>query len=233
MLNWEGGLPWSDFLGLVGVVVYIGSYFGLQAGLIKGQGYLYAILNTVAACCVLLSLSEHFNLSSAVIQITYIGISVFGMVRFYLLTHSIRFTEEERVLLDVVAPNLTKLLARRFLDQGTWITAQPNTMLTEESKPLPSLYFLYDGAAKVSVAGNTVAELAPKSLVGEMSCLSGLPASATVTLSQTSRLFAIDVKKLNDFLARNLAVRYELEGRFAAQISDKLIRANTALSARN
>lgn len=150
MFNWDGGIPWSDFLGIVGVFLYIGSYFGLQAGMIRGQGYLYAILNTVAAGCVLLSLLEHFNLSSAVIQVTYIGISVFGMVRFYILTRLIRFTDEERVFLDVVAPNLVKFQARQLLDLGIWRSEAPDTRLTEEGKALPYLHFLLEGAADVT-----------------------------------------------------------------------------------
>ena len=231
MFDWDGGIPWSDFLGIVGVFLYIGSYFGLQAGLVKGQGYLYAALNTSAACCVLLSLSEHFNLSSAIIQITYIGISVFGMVRFYLLTRRIHFTDEERIFLNVVAPNLPKFQARQLLDLGTWRTDLPNALLTEQGKALSHLFFLFDGAADVTVSGRTVAQLGPPSLIGEMSCLTGMPASASVVLTEQSRLFAVEVKTLNDFLARNLAVRHELEGRFANQIGEKLIRANAALSA--
>ncbi len=231
MINWEGGIPWSDFLGIVGVFLYIGSYFGLQAGMIKGQGYLYAILNTSAACCVLLSLAEHFNLSSAIIQITYIGISIFGMVRFYLLTRQIRFTDEERIFLGVVAPDLPKFQARQLLDLGSWKTESVDTMLTEEDRALSHLFFLLDGTADVKVAGRTVATLGARSLVGEMSCLSGMPASASVVLSEPSRLFMVDVKVLNTFLARNLAVRHELESRFANQITEKLIRANAALSA--
>ena len=233
MFNWEGGIPWSDFLGIVGVFLYISSYFGLQAGMIKGQGYLYATLNTLAAAFVLLSLLEHFNLSSAVIQVTYIGISVFGMVRFYLLTRLIRFTDEEWVFLDVVAPNLAKFQARQLLDLGTWRTDMPDTFLTEEGKALSFLYFLLDGAADVTFDGRTVARLGPKSLIGEMSCLTGMPASASVVLTQPSRLFSVQVKVLNGFLARNLAVRHELEGCFVGQVSEKLTRANAALSARS
>jgi CRP-like cAMP-binding protein len=217
-------------MGIVGVILYIGSYFALQAGKIKGQGYLYAGLNTAAACCVLLSLTKNFNLSSAIIQVTYISISVFGIVRFYLLTNRIRFTDEERVFLEVVAPNLAKLQARQLLDLGTWKTAQLGTLLTEEGKSLARLSFLFDGAADVTVAGGTVAKLGPKSLIGEMSCLTGMQTSATVTVTEPSRLFTVEVKKLNDFLARNLSVRHELESRFAYQIGEKLIRANTALS---
>jgi len=226
----DNGLDWSDVLGLLGVFIYITSYFALQAGLIKGQGYLYALLNTGAASCVLLSLTENFNLSSAIIQITYIAISVFGIVRFYLLTHSIQFNPEEQAFLDVAAPNIPKFQARRLLDQGHWKTDMPDTILTEEGEALTHLYFLYQGGADVVFDGKKVAQIGSRSLIGEMSWMTGMPASATVTVSEPSRVFALEVEKLKTFLVRNMNVRHELENRFASQLSEKLVRANTALS---
>lgn len=74
-----------------------------------------------------------------------------------------------------------------------------------------------------------MARLGPKLLIGEMSI--GMPASASVILTQPSRLFAVDVKSLNNYLARNLSVRHELESRFVGQVSEKLTRANAAFLA--
>lgn len=225
-------VPWSDVLGLVGVAVYIGSYFGLQAGIIKGQGYLYAALNIVAAGCVLTSLADAFNLSSAIIQITYIGISFFGIVRFYLMTRAIKFTEEEQEFLDVVAPTLPRYKSRQLLDLGVWIDAMPGTVLAEEGKTVSQLSFKLSGNADVTVSDRTVASIDARSLIGEMSFLTGNPASASVHVTEPSRLFAIDIEKLNGFLRKNDDVRQELAGRCAAQVSNKLTRANTVLSAK-
>lgn len=230
MAIWGYDLAWTEFLGILGVVIYISSYFCLQAGIIRGQGYLYPSLITFAATCVLLSLTGHFNLSSSIIQVTYISISVFGMVRFYILTHRIRFNDEEQACLKVLAPKLAKIKARQLLDLGIWTAMTPGSVLTEEGKPLSRLYFLHNGAAEVRVAGTTVATLDSGSLIGEMSRVTGAVGSATVTLTELSQIFSIDVGKLNTFLNRNPAVWYELESSFANQITDKLIRANIALS---
>ncbi len=89
----DGGVAWGDVCGIAGVVLYVGSYFALQAGLIKGQGYLYASVNTAAAALVLLSLVDAFNLSSAIIQAVWIVIGVGGMSRYYLQTSKLRFTD--------------------------------------------------------------------------------------------------------------------------------------------
>jgi len=232
LVQWSHELGWSNFLGMIGVILYIGSYFGLQAGIIRGQGYVYASLILCAATCVLLSLTQTFNLSSAIIQITFILISVFGMIRFYFLSNQVSFSEEEKTFVKFVAPSLAALDARKLLDLGMWNTAVPGTMLTEEGKQPERLYFLLDGAAAVEVAKAQVAELGPGSLVGEMSCLTGMGASASVYLTERSRLFSIGLEKLKRHLERNVSARQELQARFATQISQKLIRTNAALSAK-
>jgi len=75
------------------------------------------------------------------------------------------------------------------------------------------------------------AELRNRSIIGEMSCLMGTPASATVITTARARLLAFEIGKLNDFLNRNVPVRQQLEHYFANQVGAKLIQANTALSA--
>lgn len=231
MFYWETGVPLAPFVGLAGVAIYISGYFGLQAGLIKGQGYLYAGLITTAACLMLISLAENFNLPSVIIQITYISISVFGMVQFYLLTHHIRFSDEERSLLDIVLPDVPKLESRRFLDLGTWKNESPATVPTKEGEPVHQLHYLFNGTTDITVSGKSVARLDPHSLIGEMAVVMGVPASATVTLIEPSRVFGVEAAVLDGFLARNLNVRHALESRIANHLGEKLVRANTALSA--
>ncbi|MEG3620373.1 cyclic nucleotide-binding domain-containing protein [Magnetovibrio sp. PR-2] len=223
------GIAWGDLMGIVGVILYIGSYFALQAGIIKGQGYLYATLNTAAASCVLLSLVNNFNLSSAIIQVTYIAISVFGIIRFYILTHRIKFNFEELAFIGVASPNLDKLYSRKLLNVGMWKTVPPDTVLTAEGQTPSSLFYIFEGYAEVTVGGKSVAHLEGNSLVGEMSCLTGMPASATVIATKPTRIFELNLGDLEKFLVRNPTVRHELESRFAKQISTKLVRANAAL----
>ena len=70
-----------EALGVLGVLIYMGSYVLLNVGYIAGQGYHYALINMVAAICVLASLSQSFNLASAMIQVCWIAISLYGLAR--------------------------------------------------------------------------------------------------------------------------------------------------------
>ena len=85
--------------GFIGVALYLGSHALLQAGVIRGNGYPYTFANLFAAIFVLTGLTGlagSFNLWAAIIQISWIAISIGGMVRYYFLSRGLRFTEEEQ-----------------------------------------------------------------------------------------------------------------------------------------
>jgi hypothetical protein len=88
-----------DSVGMLGLALYLGSYAALQTGFLRGQGYLYPAINMAAAACVLISLANNFNLSSAIIQISWIVISVIGIARMYYVQSRLTFTDNELVFM--------------------------------------------------------------------------------------------------------------------------------------
>ncbi|OED37972.1 hypothetical protein AB833_21570 [Chromatiales bacterium (ex Bugula neritina AB1)] len=79
-----------EILGLVGVVFYMLAYSLLQLGKINGDGYLYTMLNLVAAVLVLVSLVHQFNLASVIIQLSWIVFSLIGFIRIWYSRRSSR-----------------------------------------------------------------------------------------------------------------------------------------------
>ena len=69
-------------VGLIGVVMYVGSYSALQFGKLDGNSVLYCLLNGGAAGMVLISLFYDFNLASALIQTVWISLSIFGVCKY-------------------------------------------------------------------------------------------------------------------------------------------------------
>ena len=97
--------PWVfDWSGHLGVA--------LQAGVIRGRTYIYALLNLLAASFVLISLSVAFNLSSALIQVFWIAISLGGLARLIWLSSGLRFSPEDKALITQVFGPMPKPLAR-------------------------------------------------------------------------------------------------------------------------
>lgn len=70
-----------QIVGTIGFLTYMGSYAALQAGWLQGSGTGYTLANLLAALLVLVSLSETFNLPSALIQISWVLISLYGLAR--------------------------------------------------------------------------------------------------------------------------------------------------------
>ena len=75
---------WHQLIGIIGMLLYLGSYFALQLGYLQSESYRYCLLNTAAASMVMFSLLFEFNLASALIQIAWIVISLVGISRIML-----------------------------------------------------------------------------------------------------------------------------------------------------
>jgi predicted membrane protein len=71
-----------DAAGLLGVLIYVCSYSALQFDKLDGNSLQYCLLNGSAATLVLISLVHDFNLASAIIQVVWISVSLFGLLRF-------------------------------------------------------------------------------------------------------------------------------------------------------
>lgn len=70
-----------DFVGIIGVSLVLLAYYLLQIGSIKGEDYLYSLLNLCGATFILVSLYFHWNLASVIIEIAWIIISFLGLWR--------------------------------------------------------------------------------------------------------------------------------------------------------
>lgn len=74
-------LAWYDIVGLLGSVLVVASYFLLQSGRLSGTRLPYQLINIAGSGGILVSLFGGFNLSVALLQCTWIAISLYGIVR--------------------------------------------------------------------------------------------------------------------------------------------------------
>lgn len=71
---------WYDFVGNIGIVLILGAYAGLQMGKLSAGTRRYSALNAVGAALILVSLCFAFNLSSFLIEIAWLGISLWALI---------------------------------------------------------------------------------------------------------------------------------------------------------
>ena len=70
-----------DFLGNIGVAIIILTYILLQLQKIRSESLLYSLLNAIGAGLIVFSLIFSFNLSAFIVEILWLVISLFGVVK--------------------------------------------------------------------------------------------------------------------------------------------------------
>lgn len=123
-------------------------------------------------------------------------------------------------------PNLSFSDRRRLLNRGLWISGEIGAELTSEGQPVSHLVYLASGQALVISGGRAVAVCEPGAFIGEMTALRGEPASATVKINQAARYWAIEAEQLRDLVKKSTEIGVALEGSFARNMRDKLVRSN-------
>ena len=219
-------LGWA---GLIGVALYLGAYAALQLGLLKGGGPAYTWLNLAAAAFVLTSLTADFNLASALIQISWITISLVGLVRHFVLSRALRLRDEERRMIDAALPGLPVASARTLLRAGAWIDVPDGFVLLHEDAPVDNLYYIASGRAHVTLQGRALADL-DAGFAGEIAVLEGQHASATVTARAPMRLFVISRDALDRLRRSDAALRDALEASMARDTGRKLRALNARVA---
>ncbi|MCT8160919.1 CBU_0592 family membrane protein [Pseudoruegeria sp. SHC-113] len=69
----------SAGLGILGVGLYIGNYVLIALNRVDSRAVGYFLVNTLAASCVLISLSREFNFASALIQLFWISLGLLAI----------------------------------------------------------------------------------------------------------------------------------------------------------
>lgn len=226
------GTDLIGWIGIVGVVFYIGSYLALQLGLLKGDGYTYPVLNLIGSGSVLISLSTHFNPFSAFVETSWVTISCIGILRHWFVTRYIRLSDEEAQVAAILVPELKKDRAKRLLALGRFIDAPPGLRIATEGAPIRDLSVVVHGHCRIEQRDKVVALLRDGALVGELTYATGAPATATVVVADPSRLFQIDCGSLRGHIARNADVAAALETAITGDLRGKLAEATRRLSER-
>jgi len=74
-------LQWYDIVGLGGTLAILVAYFLLQTRRLSGTGLTYQLLNLVGAAGILVSLIGKFNLSVFLLELAWVAVSAYGIVR--------------------------------------------------------------------------------------------------------------------------------------------------------
>ncbi len=72
---------WVDLAGNVGVVLILVAYLLLQLGKLRSSSVSFSLLNAAGALLLVISLLVNFNLSALLMELSWLLISLFALVR--------------------------------------------------------------------------------------------------------------------------------------------------------
>jgi hypothetical protein len=137
-----------------------------------------------------------------------------------------RFSPDEQALIARHLPGLNRGEARALLDLGRWTDLTDGAPLTREGVPVAHLSYLAAGQAEVRVAGMRVSDCRAGDFVGEMTALTGLPATATVMACGPITVWQADAAALRAAVARHDSLAQALEVAFARSYRAKIVAMN-------
>lgn len=219
-------------IGLLGVGFYLGTYAVLQVGLLSARSYLYSALNVFASGFLLLSMLAEFSLSSTIVNATWLLLSIYGLVRVWMLNHAPNYTTLEQGFVDARLHGVSPPSIRRFLNAGEWSNRKPGEVIAEQGTVIGKLYYLAAGSAEIQYDGLSVTTVPAGVFIGEISLFSGKPANATVVVDEHSIFFEIDRDAVLKLVRRDADFRGELENAMARDTAEKLSDANARLAER-
>ena len=76
----------GDIVGISGVLIIVVAYILMQIDRMDPKGFLFSLLNTIGAVCILISLLYAWNLASFVMEVIWLSLSLYGTIKGYKIT---------------------------------------------------------------------------------------------------------------------------------------------------
>lgn len=80
----------SNLVGIVGVALVLYAYFMLQISKMLQTSVIFSLLNFLGSVFILISLYYHWNLASGIIEVAWLMISLYGLIRSLLARRFVR-----------------------------------------------------------------------------------------------------------------------------------------------
>ena len=157
-------------------------------------------------------------------------VNIVLVTRQWLANRRAAFSEEEAHFVSTRLSGLDRSQARRALNMGLWVDGTEGTVLTTEGHEVTGLVYLVSGRVDIFLGDAPVGTCSAGNFVGEMSVLSGEPASATAVVSAPSRYWMMPAAKLRRLREEEPEIANALELGIAHDLRGKILTANARRS---
>lgn len=162
-----------------------------------------------------------------VMNVVFIAINAYQLLALHRDSRARGLDPQAAWLSETVFSSLTPGEFRALLAAGRWRTAPDGAVVLQKGEAAADVSVLVEGHLNVYWDGERLVDrVPPGAVVGEMSFLSGRPASATVRAGGQARLFSLAHTDLQQFQRARPELFAKLSFIFAQQVVNKLVDAN-------
>lgn len=163
-------------------------------------------------------------------EVIFVGVNVVQLLILWYYAKRHRFSEDEQRFAALMPSGVDRRTIRRLLRLARLRHAAEGERLTHEGKAVSELIFIADGVMQIERGGRIVAVCGPGDFVGEMSFVTGAPASATAIAAKPMRYLAFEQGRLHAAIEADSDLRQALDASLNHNLVGKLAKANAARS---
>ncbi len=169
-----------------------------------------------------------FDPVSVIWEVIFVSVNVVQLLVIWYYERHHRFADDEKQFVESMPAGVERRALKRVLRLAEIRDFAAGEQLTREGEPMKSLLFIAAGVARIEAGGRIVAVCGPGDYIGEMSFLTGNPASATAIAAKPLRALVLDQAQLREALVNDAAVRRAMEAGLNRNLVGKLARTSGA-----
>lgn len=170
-----------------------------------------------------------FDPVSLIWEVVFVSVNVIQLAIIWYYQRYHRFGADEQSFVAAMPANVERRALRRLLRLARVREFEAGAQLVREGEPVPELLHVTAGVVRIEKAGRMIAACGSGDYLGEMSFLSGKPASASAIASKPVRALAFDKAALTKVLSGDTNLRRALEAGLNLNLVGKLARSSEGM----
>lgn len=167
-----------------------------------------------------------FDPVSLVWEVIFVAVNVIQLAVIWYYERHHRFGPDEQSFVSAMPSHVERRALKRLLRLARVREYAAGQQLLREGEPVTELLHVTSGVVRIEKGGRMIAACGSGDYLGEMSFLSGKPATATAIASKPVRALAFDQAALNKVLTGDTNLRRALEAGLNLNLVGKLARTS-------
>lgn len=199
--------------------------------LMNSMGWLRAI--AIAAGVIRIINRAWFEIDPIIVfwEVIFVAVNVGQLLILWYYARRHSFAAHESHFAASMPSSVDRRSIRRLLKLAEVRQAEPGKTLTTEAAPVDELVFIAEGVVQIERGGHIVAVCGPGDFLGEMSFVTGGPATATAVVVKPLRYLAFDQVRLRQALGADNELKQAMDSSFNRNLVGKLVKSGQGLGA--